>query len=303
MKILVTGANGFIGGHVVRYLKNRGCYVIGLDRSEESRSEADEYIFCDLYTEKTDTILDGMPEGSRPDAIVHLAADMRKEPFTVDVIRNNCVGAQRLLELCRDKGVGVFVQLSSLPVIGSPNDTPVTESHTLRPPTVYHCTKVMQELLANYAYYTYGVRTVSYRISAPVGPRMNPKTILPVFVNKALAGEDIVLLGEGTRKQTYVHVNDIAEAIYLAILSDKAQGVYNLASHNLVSNKELAELCIKLTDSKSKVVYSGTPDAADGLEWDVCLDKIHADTGYVPKVGIEEMILEMKEYFTENPIG
>ena len=92
-------------------------------------------------------------------------------------------------------------------------------------------------------------------------------------------------------------------ARYLAILSDKAQGVYNLASHNLVSNKELAELCIKLTDSKSKVVYSGTPDAADGLEWDVCLDKIHADTGYVPKVGIEEMILEMKEYFTENPIG
>ncbi len=300
MKVLVTGSNGFIGGHVVRHLKSKGCYVIGLDRAEESRVETDEYIFCDLYSEKTDTILDGMTKDNLPDAIVHLAADMRKEPYTLDVIKNNCVGAQRLLELCRNKGVGVFVQLSSLPVIGTPSEAPITEAHTLRPPTVYHCTKVMQELLANYAYYTYGVRTVSYRISAPVGPGMNPKTIFPVFVSKAIKGENITLLGEGKRKQTYVHVSDIAEAIYLAILSKKAQGVYNLASHNLVSNRDLAEMCVRLTGSTSKIVFSGTPDPADDCSWQVCLDKIKADTGYVPRVDIREMILELKEYFSKN---
>lgn len=300
MKILVTGSNGFIGSHVVRHLRNKGCYVIGLDRAEESRVEVDEYIFCDLYSEKTNTILDSMPQNSKPDAIVHLAADMRKEPYTIDVIKNNCVGAQRLLELCRDKSVGVFVQLSSLPVIGSPIDSPITESHKLKPPTVYHCTKVMQELLANYAFYTYGVRTLSYRISAPAGPGMNPKTILPVFLNKALNGDEIVLLGKGTRKQTYVHVSDIAEAIYLGIVSDKAQGVYNLASHNLISNRELAELCVKFTNSPSKIVFSGSDDPADDFKWDVCLDKIKEDTGYIPQVSIEKIILELKEYYSKN---
>lgn len=300
MKVLITGSNGFIGSHVVNYFKNKGCYVIGLDRVEKSKNAVDEYIFCDLYSEKTDHLFDGMDEDSIPDAIIHLAADMRKEPYTLDVIKNNCVGAQRLLELCKDKGIGVFVQLSSLPVIGSPSETPITENHTLRPPTVYHCTKVMQELLANYAYYTYGVRTVSYRISAPVGPGMNPKTIFPVFVNKALAGEDITLLGNGTRKQTYIHVSDIAEAIYLAILSNKAQGVYNLASYNLISNCKLAELCIKITGSQSKIIFSGTPDPADDCNWEVCLDKINEDTGYIPKVNIEKMILELKEYYSHN---
>lgn len=300
MKVLITGSNGFIGKHVARYFKDKGCYVIGLDRTEGSAVEIDEYICCDLYTEKASAIFDGVSKDDIPDAIVHLAADMRKEPYTLEVIKNNCVGAQRLLELCRDKGIGAFVQLSSLPVIGSPSEPPVKEDHSLKPPTVYHCTKVMQELLANYAYYTYGVRTVSYRISAPVGIGMNPKTIFPVFVNKALDGEDIVLLGRGTRKQTYVHVSDIAEAIYLAILSEAAQGVYNLASHNLVSNYDLAQLCVKLTGSKSKIVFSGTEDPSDDCSWEVCLDKINKDTGYVPKVSTEEMILELKEYFLKN---
>lgn len=299
MNILVTGANGFIGKHVVDYLREHGCYVIGLDRTEDSRSSADEYVFCDLYTEETGKIFEKISVDSI-DSVVHLAADMRKEPYTIEVIQNNCVGVQRLLELCRDKGIGAFVQLSSLPVIGSPRNTPITEEHSLRPPTVYHCTKVLQEQLANYAFYTYGVRTVSYRISAPVGTGMNPRTILPVFVSKAMANEDIVLLGEGTRKQTFVHVSDIAQAIYKAILSERAQGIYNLASHNLVSNKELAELCISLTDSKSRITYSGTPDPADGMEWDVCLDRIKADTGYQPLVGMEQMITELKEYFSRG---
>ena len=301
MNILVTGSNGFIGSHVVKWLKNKGCFVIGLDRTADSTSDTDEYVFCDLYTEDTGHIFEKISVG-KLDAIVHLAADMRKEPHTIEVIKNNCVGAQRLLELCRDKNIGVFVQLSSLPVIGSPSELPITESHPVKPPTVYHCTKIMQELLANYAFYTYGVRTVSYRKTAPVGPRMNPKTILPVFVQKALAGEDIVLLGKGTRRQTYVHVTDIAQAIYKAVISPNAQGVYNLASHNLISNKRLAELCVVLTGSSSRIVYSGQPDPADDYNWEVSLDKLKRDTGYESAVGIEEMITELKLYYSESDL-
>ena len=292
MRVLVTGANGFIGHNVCAWLRKQGCYVIGLGRQPEPKADCDAYVCCDLYTEKVSTILDGPDIGSI-DALVHLAADMRHEPHTVSVVANNCVGTQRLLELCEEKKVPVFVQLSSLPVVGYiPTQHPVTEEHPLKPPTVYHATKRMQELLANYAYYTFGLRTVSFRISAPVGEGVNPKTIFPVFVRKAVNGEAITLYGKGTREQTYVHVDDIAQAIYKAILTPTAQGVYNLGSHNQISNLDLAKLCVALTNSSSQIILTGEPDPYDDVVWDVSLDKIKKDIGYDPKISIEDAILE-----------
>lgn len=294
MNILLTGSNGFIGGHVSKWLRDKGCYIIGLGRRECAVFEVDEYVCCDLYNEETNFLLEKI-KVSHIDAVVHLAADMRKEPHTLEVLSNNCVGTQRLLELCEKEKITTFVQLSSLPVIGHPITIPITEEHPLAPPTVYHVTKHTQELLANYAWYTYGLRTVSFRISSPVGVGSNPKTILPVFVQNAMANRDLVLYGKGTRKQNYVHVYDIAQAIYKAILSD-AQGVYNLGSHSLVSNTELAEKCIEITNSTANITYADKEDPMDNYIWDVSLDKIKKDIGYEPIYSIDDAIRDIYEY-------
>lgn len=297
MKILVTGSNGFIGSNLCKYLKNQGCDVIGLGLASDSRSEAvNEYIQCDLSTEATDHILDGR----KVDALVHLASDMRHAPNEVEVVHNNCVGEQRLLEVCEKKKVPVFIQLSSLPVIGRPIEHPITEDHPIHPPTVYHATKYMMEILADYASYTHGLRTVSYRICSPVGIGMNPKTIFATFVCNAVEGKDIVLYGRGTRKQTYIHVDDIAQAIYKAILSKKAQGVYNLGSYNLISNKELAEKCVAVLKSNSKIVFSGQPDPFDEDVWDISLNRICEDMGYEPAISIEQAIAEQAQEFQKQ---
>lgn len=290
-RVLVTGSNGFIGSHVASYLRKKGYYVIGLGRSDISKNELDDYVCCDLATDKVNQIFEIL-KVDKIDAMIHLAADMRHEPFTTEVVGANCVGTQKLLELCEKKNVPVFVQLSSLPVIGKPAIHPITEEHPLAPPTVYHVTKRTQELLANYADYTFGLRTVSFRISAPIGKGMNPKTIFPVFVNKALRNEDLLLSGKGTRKQTYVHVLDIAQAIEKAIISN-AHGVYNLASYNLLSNYELAKKCIEITNSTSKIVYTGKDDPMDNYIWDVSLDKIKKEIGYEPQISID---MAIKEY-------
>lgn len=292
MNILVTGSNGFIGSNVCGYLKKQGCHVVGLDLGETraAHSDVDEYIQCDLSSEKTAHIFDGF----QADAVVHLAADMRHDSpeSEIEVVYHNCVGMQRLLGACEAHHVPVLVQLSSLPVIGRPAQHPITEEHPIKPPTVYHATKHMQEVLANYASYTHGLRTVSYRISAPVGVGMNQRTIFPIFVRRALMGEDIVLYGSGSREQTYVHVDDIAQAIYKAILSEKAQGVYNLGSHNRLSNAELAEKCVKVLNSSSRIVYNGQEDPQDSDVWDVSLERVQRDTGYEPAVPIEYAIEE-----------
>lgn len=289
MRVLVTGSNGFIGHHVCGWLRERGMTVVGLGRSEHPLCECDEYVQCDLGTDDAAHILDGLT--GPMDAVVHLAADMRHEPYAVQVVETNCGGTQRLLELCEENGIPTFVQLSSLPVIGSPVEHPITESHPLKPPTVYHVTKHTQEMLAEYAWYTFGLRTVSFRICSPIGEGVNPDTIFPVFVRKALANEDIVLFGKGEREQTYIHVDDISQAIYLALIGD-AQGVYNLASENLVSNRALAEKCVQLLGSDSEIKFEGD-DPNDGLIWDVSIEKLKRDTGFEPARDLDYLIMDL----------
>ncbi|MBR3149650.1 MAG: NAD(P)-dependent oxidoreductase [Eubacterium sp.] len=299
MKVLVTGSNGFIGGHVCKYLLNQGVYVIGLDLHDEMRKECSEYIRFNLATDDMSKILDTISV-DKIDAVVHLASDMRHEPYTVDVVTNNLRGTQKLLEYCIENKMSSFVQLSSLPVIGSPKEVPIKENHSIKPPTVYHVTKYTQELLADYSNYTFGLRTASFRICAPVGTGVNPKTIFPTFVRRALAGEDITLIGKGTRRQTYIHVNDIAQALYKALCNENAQGTYNLASYNNLSNKELAEIIIKQLGSSSKIEFLDTPDPMDDYNWEVCIDKIANDIGYKPEVGIEYAIDEYARYVRES---
>lgn len=297
MNVLVTGSNGFIGSHTVEYLKNKGCYVIGLGRKEKATCAVDQYISCDVDSEELANRFQSCVETTTIHGVVHLAADMRKEPYGVEIVSHNCVGTQRLLELCEKYQVNSFVQVSSLPVIGKPMEHPITEEHPLQPPTVYHATKVMEELLANYADYHHGLRTVSFRISAPMGPRMNEKTIFPTFVRNAMENKDLILSGRGTRKQSYVHASDIAQAIYLALISENAHGVYNLSSENLLSNYELAKKCIEVLQSKSEIKFSGQDDYMDDYCWDVSLEKIRKDLGYEPQIHMEQAICELAEYF------
>lgn len=300
MNILVTGTNGFIGHHVAAYFKERDWHVIGLGRQKKPKypNVVDEYVCCDMDTDAINHIMENVSVDTL-DAVAHLAADMRKEPHCVEVVTSNCGGTQRLLEFCEEQGVPVFVQLSSLPVIGHPVEHPVTESHPLAPYTVYHITKHTEEMLADYADTYHGLRTASFRISAPVGIGVNPNTIFPTFVRKAVNGEPLVLSGKGTRKQNYVHVYDIAQALYKAVLNEKGHGVYNLTGDLLISNKELAEMCIRVLDSRSKIEFSGKEDPADEYVWDASLDKIKKDIEYCPEISMEFAIKEFAESLNE----
>lgn len=295
MNVIVTGSNGFIGRHVCEYLQKKGCYIIGIGRQNQSQSSVNEYVQCDLSTNEVENIYNRL-KVKRVDAVIHLAADMRREPHTVEVVTANCGGTQRILEMCRINEIPTFIQLSSLPLIGKPIQHPITEQHPIKPPTVYHITKYTEELLAEYANYTFGLRTVSFRISAPVGIGMNSKTIFPTFINRAIRGEDIVILGKGLRKQTYIHVKDIAQALYQAI-NTKVQGVYNLSSNNLISNYDLAVECKKVLKSQSDIVFMDAPNSMDDYIWDVSLEKISLDMGYIPEVNIDTAILEMADYY------
>ncbi|MBR0514233.1 MAG: NAD(P)-dependent oxidoreductase [Clostridia bacterium] len=296
-RILVTGSNGFIGHHFCSYMMEHGYYTIGIGRTKTSKANVAEYYSCDLATDEVFRIVGN--EIKQIDAIIHLAADMRKEPHNISVVTDNCGGTQRLLELCEIKQIPAFLQLSSLPLIGKPDKLPITEDYKVEPPTVYHATKRMEELLADYAYRKRGIRTASFRITSPTGEGMNESTILPTFVKCAIKNEDILLYGKGTRKQTYIHVLDIARALECALLSD-CHGVYNLASYNCISNFDLAKAVTEICKSKSKIIFNGKNDPMDEYYYEVDISKIKQDTGFEPQIGIEEIIRDMEQHLKEN---
>ncbi len=298
MNIIITGSNGFIGGNVCRWFHEREEFMIGIGRHKQSLTNVDEYICCNLASDDCLDILRSRIN-KKIDAVIHLAADLRMEPYERQVLYSNCVGTQQVLEYCYQTKVPVFVQLSSLPLIGKPVQNPITEEHPLNPPTVYHISKKTQEFLADYVYYTHNLRTVSFRISTPIGIGGDSKRILPLFVHNAIKGKDLILYGKGTQKQNYIHVDDISQAIYKAIYS-KAHGVFNLRSNNVYSNYEIAQQCIQITKSSSKIVYSNREDPMDDCVWNVSLDKIKKHIGYEPRVSIESMIDEIYRYILRN---
>lgn len=297
MRILITGSNGYIGAHACEVFGEAN-YVIGVGRKAKSSTVTNEYICCDFATDNVKKKLETIFEKGI-DVVLHLAADNRREPFGIDVIKSNCIGTQALLELSEEYNTKAFIQLSSVPVIGSPREIPITLKHSLEPPTIYHATKRMQELLADYASRKTGLRCMSIRIPSPMGPGVNPRYIFPTFIRQAIKGEDIKIYGEGSRKQTYVHVKDICRALEQAIESD-AQGVYLLGSPYLISNYDLAKKVIEVLESKSKIVFTGQEDIYDGQSWEIDYSPLKEDIGYLPKIGLEEMILEYSEYLKRN---
>ena len=288
-RVLITGSNGFIGSHTCRFLKSKGFHVIGLGRSPVSKTEyVEDYVQCDLSEKDAFKKLKGIGA----DAVLHLAADMRKAPYEKEILHHNCMGTQVLLEWCGEQKNSPFIQLSSLPVIGAPKQLPVTEHHSIHPPTFYHATKVMQEMQAQYAMEKYGIRTISLRICSPIGVGMNEKTIFATFVRNAVQGKELIIYGNGTRKQTYIPVVDIARAMYACLLTTQAKGVFNLGSDIFLSNIELATKCIEVLGSSSDIVFNGEPDPADNLRWDIDMDKFIREIGYRPETPIESVILE-----------
>lgn len=273
-KVLVTGSNGFIGGYITSYLRDQGYFVIGLGRKQTASAIVDEYIQMDLENPEFDKL------NLTVDYIVHCAANMNHEENPESIIKVNCIGTQKLLEYAVKQNVKKYVQISSLPLIGKPVQLPITEEHPVNPPTLYHITKRTEEMLANHIYDMFGVKTVSFRISAPWGVGMNYKTILPVFVKNAVNNENIVLYGAGNRIQNYIHVKDIARGVYLALNSDSAQGVYNLCGKSAISNINLAKKIINILDSKSEIVFNGQEDCFDDYCFDVCCQKAYNDFNF-----------------------
>lgn len=309
--ILVTGSNGFIGRNVVAALRagnignasntsNTADVIYGCGRSAFSNSECDEYFMWNLARDEPPSDMKQL----KFNIIIHAAASLAKDNLSDSLISSNCYGTFNILKLATNvKNIDtsiIIIYISSLPIIGDKHLIPINENIELNPPTMYHATKAAGELIISQAVH-FGIRAISLRVPSPIGPGMPINTIVPIFIKRALSNEPIMLQGKGTRKQNYLDVRDLAEAVKRLVSmppdwkneENNVNSVFNIGAKNIISNLGLAKTCIDILKSKSEILYSGIDDPNDNVDWTTDDSRLRTLIGEYQSHDIAESILDI----------
>ena len=276
----------------------QGYHVAGLSRQLRPVPGLSEHIEARLGSENAPDLI---CQAIQPcQAIVHVAASLSHDNYDPSISLTNCLGTQQIIKLAHIWRTSQLVYTSSVPVIGCPQQHPITEDHPTQPLTAYHASKLYGERLMNLAEGN-GCRAVSLRLTSPSGPGTPENRVLSVFVRRAVAGESLQLLGRGTRQQNYVDVRDVALAVEACVIR-RASGVYNIAAAESISNYELARSCIDELHSSASVDFIGRPDPEEGIVWDVSVSKASRELDYQPRFSVRDSIRALaEEWRVRNP--
>ncbi len=242
MRVLVTGGSGFIGSHVVDKLRARGHEPVIYDLRPSpwhERGTVDTVLGSITDREGLERALHSC------DAVAHLAAvadvnDVHAEPE--DAERVNARGTVAVLEAARRAGVKRIVYASTIWVYSDCEGEEVDEDTLLPPPShLYTSTKLAGELYCKAYQELYGIDYTILRFGIPYGPRAREAAVIPAFVGKALRGEPLTLAGDGGQSRRFVYVEDLADGVALGLSEVATNRVYNLASNENVTIKQIAE--------------------------------------------------------------
>jgi UDP-glucose 4-epimerase len=302
MKVLVTGAAGYIGSVLVETLIESGHAVVALDNLKYGHRAAvhpdAEFILADLAD---DASLDRAFEGRFIEAVVHLAAESKVEESMRDpglfYGANICAGLN-LLRAMLGAGVRDIVFSSSAAVYGEPAEIPIQESAAIQPVNAYGETKAAFERALGWFGAIHGIRHVSLRYFNACGAserygeaRAKPTHIIPLLL-EAAAGEReaFTLFGtdyptrDGTCVRDYVHVSDIAQAHVLALakMDHVAGRAYNVGSGNGYTNREVAASVERVT-GRSFPTVDGPRRPGDPAQLVASSRRIEMELGWEPR--------------------
>ena len=284
--VLVTGATGFIGRHVVKRLWTEGWQVHAVSRNGgfiedlqvESLDLADEILFQAWHC------------GKVFDAIIHLAADIPEQLVGLVAEKSFRQNVSAMLSLLRlAEGLECpLIYMSSSSVYGMSTSTslPISECTCPAPNNFYSTSKAVGDLLCEQISSCTGIPCTTLRISAPYGPGSFRRTVVNIFLESALTSTNLNLYGNGARMQDFTYIDDIVEAVWLA-LHARVPGIFNVASGNPISMRELAEkVLLAIPESNSQIVYSGQPDSQEDYRPIFSIEKAHNQLGWSPQVDL-----------------
>jgi UDP-glucuronate 4-epimerase len=283
--ILLTGAAGLIGRALRRRLVERGDTVIGTDRLEGEGIAA-----CDL------TEVHRLHElGAQATAILHCGAISgpmvaRDNPHLI--VQSNIVGTANILELARIRKMRRVVFLSSVSAFGSTpaGVDPVPEGVVLSPSSVYGASKVAGEALVDSYQRQHGVDGINLRPAWVYGPGRTTACAIRTMIQDAQAGRRTHFpYGRDFYKQ-YVHVDDVADAILLALYAPHfGQRAYTISGDSYLTFAEIAEIVRKVLPSAEIAIDAGL-DPMDDVQARFDISAAERDLGYRPRIALEDGI-------------
>ena len=316
MKILVTGAAGFIGSNFVFHMrKTHPEYdIIALDSLTYAGNletlapvmEEDHFTFvrCDI------TDRDGVRkvfEEHHPDVVVNFAAESHVDRSIEDpgvFLRTNILGTQVLMDSCREFGIQRFHQVGTDEVYGDlPLDRPdlfFTEDLPLQASSPYSASKASADLLAMAYHRTYGLPVTISRCSNNYGPYQFPEKLIPLMIANALADKPLPVYGTGENVRDWLYVEDHCRAIDMILENGKVGEVYNIGGHNERSNLDVVKTILKhLGKPESLITFVGDRKGHD-LRYAIDPSKIHGELGWLPETKFDDGIRQTIDWYLNN---
>ena len=302
--ILVTGAAGFIGSHLVDSLLQDGCEVTAIDNFDPfydpliKQRRVTRYEQHARYTFVRADVRDARALTLRLpgsfDAVVHLAAKAGVRPSIADPVSYqdvNVTGTQNMLEFAKDRGIPQFVFASSSSVYGVNPEAPWREdTQVLRPISPYASTKISGELLGHVYSHLYGIRFVALRFFTVYGPRQRPDLAIHKFARMMVDGQPIPVFGDGSTRRDYTYVADIVDGIRQALRYDRSvYEVFNLGNDRTVTLQQMIGELEQALGCRARLDVLPNQPGDVPQTW-ACIEKARSLLGYNPRTSFTQGI-------------
>ncbi|MBQ3336963.1 MAG: SDR family oxidoreductase [Selenomonadaceae bacterium] len=306
-RVLVTGGAGFLGSHLCDRLIADGHEVICLDNFFTGKKKNIAHLLSNPSFElmRHDVI---QPIYAEVDWIFNLACPASPVHYQRDPVRTiktNVMGALNSLG-CAKQNQARVLQASTSEVYGDPKVHPQPESYrgAVNPIGIRACydegKRTAETLFFDY-HRQHGLDIRVIRIFNTYGPRMtaNDGRVVSNFIVQALRGEDLTIYGDGTQTRSFCYVDDLIDGIVRMMNVENFTGPVNLGNPGEFTMLELAELVLKLTGSKSKIIYKPLPQD-DPTQRCPVIDLAKEKLGWAPKIKLEDGLKLTIKYFREN---
>ena len=313
MRLLVTGAAGFIGSNFVRMIAkgelNGFSRVAVLDKMTyaggiENLIPAQE---ISNYSFTQGDICDRMLVQrllEEADAVVNFAAEShvdRSISGASDFVQTNIVGVQVLLDAIKDSGKKIrFLQVSTDEVYGSIASGSWTEEWPLQPNSPYSASKASGELLARSCNRTHGMDVVITRCSNNYGTHHFPEKLIPLFITNLIEGKKVPVYGTGNNVRDWLHVDDHCRGIYAVLMNGRPGEVYNIGGGRELTNNEITTLILHAMGADESSIEYVEDRKGHDLRYSVDWAKINRELGYEPQVKFEDGLKDTIQWYRDN---
>lgn len=303
-RTLVTGGAGFLGSHICEYLLNKGHEVIAMDNLLTGTVANIEHLQGEKFKFIKHNVTEYIYCAGPIDYVIHFASPASPKDYLelpIPTLKVGALGTHKALGLAREKKA-TFLLASTSEVYGDPQVHPQTEDYwghvnPVGPRGVYDEAKRYAEAITMAYHRFHGLDTKIVRIFNTYGPRMRPKDgrAIPAFVPQALKDQPITIFGDGSQTRSFCFVDDLIEGVCRLMVSDHHEPV-NIGNPNEMTIKQLAETIIKLTGSKSEIIYNPLP-IDDPKVRQPNIEKAKNILGWEPQVSLGEGLGRTIEWF------